>query len=131
MKAPKILYITQNIHKDNPLRSKVSSKSTVTYGVAKELANILRLLIVHSLHHIRKTQAFVDQVKSVRLDEGECITSYDVKALFTSVPVKPAISIIKCKLKQDTTALQNIHVETSHDHTVGVLPQSYLFHLPV
>ena len=37
-----ILWATQH-HKKSPLRSAVSSRGAVTYGVAKELANILRL----------------------------------------------------------------------------------------
>ena len=36
----------------------------------------------------------------------EVITSFDVKALFTSVPVLPAIQIVKQRLQQDTTLPQ-------------------------
>ena len=44
------------IHKQgNLLRAIVSSSSAVTYGVTKELANILRQLVGHSPHHIRNT----------------------------------------------------------------------------
>ena len=79
----------------------VSSRDAVTYGVAKELPNIIKLLVGHSPHHIRNTQDTMDQVKLIRLVEGECITSYDVKALFTSVPVDPAISITRHKFEQN------------------------------
>ena len=80
----------------------VSSRCGITYGVAKKLANIRRPLVEHSPHDIRNTQHLVDQVKHIRLEEGGCITAYDVKALFTSVPVDPAISISKYSLLQDT-----------------------------
>ena len=40
------------------------------------------------------------------LEPGEVITSFDVKALFTSVPVHPAIQIVKQRLQQDTTLPQ-------------------------
>ena len=43
-----------------------------------------------------------DHVKTMRLEEEECITSYDAKALFISVPVDLAIPIIKHKLQQHT-----------------------------
>ena len=36
-----------------------------------------------------------------QLQTGEGMVSYDVKALFTSVPVDPAISIIQSKLQHD------------------------------
>ena len=45
---------------------------------------------------------FADEFKKTKLEEGECITSYDVTALFTSVPVPSALEIIKNKLEQDT-----------------------------
>ena len=34
---------------------------------------------------------------------GECLSSYDVSALFTSVPVDPALNIIKDLLEKDHT----------------------------
>ena len=37
---------------------------------------------------------------------GETITSFDVKALFISVPVQPAIQIVKQRLQQDNTLPQ-------------------------
>ena len=40
-------------------------------------------------------------MKEIKLEEGECITSYDVTALFTSIPVPSALDIIKKKLEQD------------------------------
>ena len=43
----------------------------------------------------------LDPIKSIRLQLGECMVSYDVKVLFTSVLVDPAISIVKNKLQQD------------------------------
>ena len=44
---------------------------------------------------------FVEQVKNIRLQPQECIVSYDVKVFFTSVPIKPAIKIIKQLLEDD------------------------------
>ena len=41
-------------------------------------------------------------MRNTKLEMGECITSYDVIALFTSVPVSSVLEIIKNKLEQDT-----------------------------
>ena len=41
-------------------------------------------------------------MKKTRLVEGECIISYDVTGLFTSIPVTYAIEIIRYKWEQDT-----------------------------
>ena len=93
------------IHKpDTPLRPIVSSCGSVTYGVAKELAKILKPLVGKSPpHHINSTQDFVEQVKHITLVPGECLSSCDVSALFTSVPIDPALKIIKDLLVKDPT----------------------------
>ena len=52
-------------------------------------------LVGKSPHHINSTQDFVEQAKHFKLEAGECLSSYDVSALFTSVPIDPALNIIK------------------------------------
>ena len=102
--CPTKFYGLPKIHKpDTPLRSIVSSCGSVTYGVAKELAKILKPLVGQSPHHINSTQDFVEQVKHITLGPGECLSSYEVSALFTSVPVDPALNIIKDLLEKDYT----------------------------
>ena len=73
------------------------------YGVAKELAKILKPLVGKSPHHINSTQDFVGQVRHITLVQGECLSSYDVSALFMSVPIDPALKIIKDLLEKDPT----------------------------
>ena len=80
----------------------MSSCGSVTYGVAKELAKILKPLVGQSPHHINSTQDFVEQAKHFKLESGECLSSYDVSALFTSVPIDPALNIIKDLLVKAT-----------------------------
>ena len=95
--------MASKIHKKSTLPTPIgSSRGVITCGVAKELASILSLLVGHSPIHIRNTKHFVDYKKCIRLKQGECISSYDVKTLFTYVPVYPAILFIKHKLQQDS-----------------------------
>ena len=102
--VPPKFYGLPKIHKpDTPLRPIVSSCGSVTYGVAKELAKILKPLVGKSPHHINSTQDFVEQAKHFKLESGECLSSYDVSALFTSVPIDPALNIIKDLLVKDNT----------------------------
>ena len=102
-----------------------------TYGVAKELAKILKPLVGKSPHHINSTQDFVEQVRHITLAPGECLSSYDVSALFTSVPMDPALKIIKDLLVKDPTL--------KHRTVIGIddiiillefLSEKYLFLLP-
>ena len=96
------------------MRPIVSSIGTVTYNTAKELAIILKPLVGMSAHHVQNTRDFVEQLKDVRLKQGECITSYDVTALFTSVPIQPVVNIIKQRLVNDKELQQRITISISH-----------------
>ena len=51
---------------------------------------IINYLLGKSPHHINSIQDFLEQVTHITLALGECLSSYDVSALFTSVPVDPA-----------------------------------------
>ena len=97
----KILWATQNSQTKYPLKPIVSSIGSVTYGVAKEIARIIKPLVRSTEHHVNNSKEFIKEIKKIKLEEGECITSYDVSALFTSVPVPAALDIINNKLQQD------------------------------
>ena len=111
--SPKFYGLPKIHNPDIPLRLIVSSCGSVTYGVAKELAKILKPLVGKSTHHINSTQDFVEQVKHITLAPGECLSSYDVSALFTSVPVDPALNIINDLLEKDHTLEERIVLAVS------------------
>ena len=79
--------------------------------MAKELAKILKPLVGKSPHHITSTQDFVEQAKQIILEPGDCLSSYDVSALFTSVPIDPALNIIKDLLEKDNTLQERTVME--------------------
>ena len=67
------------------------------------LPEILKPLVGKSPHHIHSTEDFVEQACKVRSLPGECLSSYEVTALFTSVLVEPALGIIKDLWEKDNT----------------------------
>ena len=77
--------------------------------MAKELARILKPLVGSSPHHIKNTGDFIEQIKHVKLQADETITSYDISALFTLVPIEAAINVIQRRLEQD----QELHSRTN------------------
>ena len=81
--------------------------------MAKELAKIFKPLVGKSPHHVNSTQDFVEQAKHISLAPGECLSSYDVSALFTSAPVDPTLNIIKDLLEKDHTLKERIVREVS------------------
>ena len=95
-------YGLPKIHKTGtPLRPVVSSRGSVTYGVAKVLSKVIQPLVGKSPHHIQTTSDFVSKAKRFTLQLGECLSSYDVTSLFTSVPIDPALNVIKDVLDKD------------------------------
>ena len=101
---PPKFYGLPKIHKpDTSLRPIVSSCESITYGVVKELSKVLKPLVGKSPHNINSTQDFVEQAKHITLAPGECLSSYGVSALFTSVLVHPALKVIKNLLEKDST----------------------------
>ena len=90
--------------------------------MAKELAKILKPLVGSSPHHIINTGDFIQQIQEVKLQPDEIITSYDVSALFTSVPIEDAIKIIQRKLELDQlTPPKNQNEGRTHHKPFGVL----------
>ena len=119
MQLPPILWASK-IHKTwHPLRPFVPSGGSIIHWVAKELANIITSLVCQSPHHIKNTQQFVDYIHQVKLEPGEAITSYDIKALFTSVPVNLVIPIVQQKLQQESLLSQRTNM--SIPNTVKLL----------
>ena len=103
-------YGLPKIHKTGvPLRPIISSRGSATYETAKELAKILKPLVGRSPHHVQSNKDFLDSIKNIKIKPGECIMSYDVSALFTSIPIEPAINIIKKHLEED----KELHNRTS------------------
>ncbi|KAL9953266.1 hypothetical protein ACROYT_G040655 [Oculina patagonica] len=92
------------IHKkDAPLRPIVSSIGSVMYDTAKFLAKIMKPLVGLNGHHIVNSEDFVNKIAELEVPPGQKLVSYDVSALFTSIPINEAISVTKAKLEGDSS----------------------------
>lgn len=97
-------YATPKIHKkDNPVRPIVSGINSITYGLAKHLAKLLKPLVGKTQHHIKNSKHLVDMIHNLRIEDDEVMTSFDVSALFTSVPCKEVVEMCVNRVKQDPT----------------------------
>ena len=61
---------------------------------------LTRRCILQVVSH-QSTGDFVSKAKRFTLQMGECLTYYDVTSHFTSVPIDPALDIIKDLLEKD------------------------------
>ena len=67
------------------------------------MAEILGPLAGKTEHHVKNSQHFAETLKSLHVDDDEVLHSYDVSALFTSVPVDQALQVIGDRLQSDQT----------------------------
>ena len=68
--SPKFDGLSKIHKKDTPLRPIVSSRDSVTYRVAKELAIILQALVGRSKQHIQNTQNLIEKIKDIDYNQG-------------------------------------------------------------
>jgi hypothetical protein len=118
--VPPRIYGLPKIHKANiPLRPIVSSLGSVTYNVAKYLARILSPLVGKTEHFVKDSRDFVSKIKDLEVPPGHKLISYDVSALFTSIPTPDALRVIRTYLESDTTLCDRSPL--SVDQLLGLL----------
>ena len=86
----------------------MSNTYTATYETAKYLNNLLSLL-EKSQHTVLNSKEFTEKIKAERVSIGYKMISFDVKSLFTNVPLDETIETILQKVyveKKTKTKLQ-------------------------
>ena len=107
--VPPKYYRLPKVHKPGmPLRPIISSVGSVTHATAKEVARIIKPLVGGSQHHVKNNMDFIHSIEGIQMKTDECMMSFDVESLFTSVPVEPSIQIIKKLLEDD----KSLHLRT-------------------
>ena len=96
----------------------------MTYQLALFVANILSPLIGKSKHHINNTQSFVEQIHDLQLEPDESLVSFDVSALFTSIPVDKTLDIVRELLNKDTTWRKDASESLDTDTVIKLLTLS-------
>ena len=73
----------------------VSACGTSTYNLAKYLIKILKVYVGHTSSFVKDSKDLINKLKSIKLQDNEELVSFDVSALFTSIPVNQALDVIK------------------------------------
>ena len=103
-------YGLPKVHKPGaPLRPIVASRGSITYELARHLAAILSPLVGNNGFALKNSAAMVKDLGEITLGDNDVLTSFDVTALFTKVPVPKSLDIIHERLLQDNT----LHTRTS------------------
>ena len=75
---------TPEIHQDT-LKMIVFDIKSITYSLARHLANLLKPLVRKSKIHIQNSKHLSEKLVEVEIEEGEVLTSFDVIALSSPV----------------------------------------------
>ena len=112
---PGILYGLPKVHKAGiPLRPILSSISTHAYVLAKFLVPLLRLFSSGN-YLVSNSFSFVNDLFSSNFNSDNLImASFDIKSLFTNMPLDETIDIIVTKLFSNST---HFHGFNSDDFT--------------
>ena len=113
-------YGLPKIHKTGtPLRPIVSGIGSITYKTSKHLAVILNSVKGKNGYSVKNSEDLVNKIKSLEVPPPFKLVSYDVSALFTSIPVDYALTVIRKKLDNDHEWKQ--HTELSLEQIMELL----------
>ena len=108
-----IMYGLPKIHKkDTPIRPILSAINTPGYNLAQYLVPVIAPLTT-SEFTVRDTFTFVEEITKID-SKNTFMASFDVKSLFTNIPLEETISIIINELFQNKEVLE-VKLENSGD----------------
>ena len=103
---PPKLYGLSKLHKpDIPIRPIVSFCGSPTCQLSKYLTNLPKPLTDESRHKLQSIENFFDAIKTIQIPDDYKLVSFDVKSLFTSIPLQLALDCTENAIKNSTVEL--------------------------
>ena len=87
------------------MRPIVSFCGSPTYQLSKHLTTILKPLTDESRHKLQSTESFIDAIKTVQVPDDHKLVSFDVKSLFTNIPLQLALDCTETAINNSTLQL--------------------------
>jgi len=87
------------------MRPIVSFCRSPTYQLSKYLTTILQPLTDKSRRKLQCTENFIDAIKTVQIPDDYKLVSFDVKSLFTSIPLQLVLHCTENVIQKSTVKL--------------------------
>ena len=90
------LYGSPKIHKPgNPLSPITNYTRLLAYVMLKALADLFKPLVGKTSYHVKNMATFSKELKDLHVEDDEIINSHDMMSLFTNVPIKKVLEVIR------------------------------------
>lgn len=94
-RLPRIYGVPKKYKNGKPLRPIVSAINSPTYNLEGHLAKILKAYTGKTMPYAKNLTDFVEKLRQSNWEDGDILVSFDVVLLFTMVPVRDTLKIIK------------------------------------
>ena len=97
----KVCYVSNRSY----MYGQIGDLGTATYILSKYLTNVLKPLTDESRHKLQSTENFIDAIKTIQIPDDHKLVSFDVKSLFTSIPLQLALGCTENAIKNSTVGV--------------------------
>ena len=119
-----IFHTATKVHKQHyPIRPIVNYKSAPAYYSKKLLSHILKLKLILDKYNIKNSTELTKQLHKIKLSPNLKFISFHINNMYTNIPVKETIDIIKLQLQQ--LQEDNNYVQQLVNSLNTVLEQNY------
>ena len=97
----KVCYVSNRCY----MYGQIGDLGTATYILSKYLTNVLKPLTDESRHKLQSTENFIDAIKTIQIPDDHKLVFFDVKSLFTSIPLQLALGCTENPIKNSTVGV--------------------------